>query len=109
MAPRWDRGAHEMSDGAGVEVIYRDGKPVAVILDIEEYREMLERLEDAEDLAVLEEMREKPLSFRRLDEFLDCRHLAGETGQAGEGAVIASQPLPLSQAAVGEGEGAETA
>ena len=93
MAPRWDRGAHEMSDGAGVEVIYRDGKPVAVILD----------------LAVLEEMREEPVSFRRLDEFLDCRHLAGETGQAGEGAIFASQPLPLSQAAVGEGEGAETA
>lgn len=31
-------------------VIVRDGKPVAVILDIEEYREILERLEDAEDL-----------------------------------------------------------
>jgi len=32
------------------EIILRDGKPRAVILDIKEYQEMLERLEDAEDL-----------------------------------------------------------
>lgn len=48
----------------------RNGKPSAVILDIDEYREMLERLEDAEDLAILEDIRRKPLKFRRLDEFL---------------------------------------
>lgn len=53
------------------EVVVRDGKPVAVILDIEEYREMLERLEDLEDLKVLEELRRQPLEFRRLDEFLE--------------------------------------
>jgi len=35
------------------EIIFRGGKPAAVILDIEAYREMLERLEDAEDLKVL--------------------------------------------------------
>jgi prevent-host-death family protein len=33
------------------EIILRDGKPTAVILDIEEYREMLERLEDLEDIS----------------------------------------------------------
>lgn len=31
---------------------------------------MLERLEDLDDLEMLQEMREKPLSFKRLDEFL---------------------------------------
>jgi PHD/YefM family antitoxin component YafN of YafNO toxin-antitoxin module len=52
------------------EIILRNGKPAAVILDIDKYREMLERLEDAEDLRVLTEMRERPLKFRRLEEFL---------------------------------------
>ena len=52
------------------EIVYREGKPTAVILDIEEYREILERLEDVEDLKMLEQMRKGPLSFRSLDEFL---------------------------------------
>jgi PHD/YefM family antitoxin component YafN of YafNO toxin-antitoxin module len=52
------------------EIVLRNGKPAAVILDIDKYREMLERLEDAEDLRVLTEMRERPLKFRRLEEFL---------------------------------------
>ena len=52
------------------EIVLRDGKPVAVILNIEEYQEILEQLEDIEDLKVLEEMRKKPVKFRRLEEFL---------------------------------------
>jgi PHD/YefM family antitoxin component YafN of YafNO toxin-antitoxin module len=52
------------------EVVLREGKPAAVILDIDEYREMLERLDDLEDLRMLENMREKPLKFRSLDDFL---------------------------------------
>lgn len=52
------------------EVVLRDGKPVAVILDIEEYRELLERLEDAEDLRELERMRLEGVEYRSLDEFL---------------------------------------
>ena len=52
------------------EIILRDGKPAAVILDIAEYQEILERLEDAEDLSTLEEMRKKPLTFRKLEDFL---------------------------------------
>jgi PHD/YefM family antitoxin component YafN of YafNO toxin-antitoxin module len=55
------------------ELVYRNGKPAAVILDIDEYREMLERLEDAEDLRVLRRMRAKPLKLRKLDEFLAAR------------------------------------
>ena len=53
------------------EIVLRDGKAVAVILDIKEYQEMLERLEDIEDLQVLKEMRKKPLKFRRLEDFLE--------------------------------------
>ena len=52
------------------EFIVREGKPVAVILDIEKYQQMLERLEDAEDLKVLRAMRRKPLKFKPLAEFL---------------------------------------
>ncbi len=52
------------------EIIIRDGKPAAVILDIEMYKEMLERLEDIKDLQMLEEMRKTPLKFRRLGDFL---------------------------------------
>jgi len=52
------------------EIIVRDSKPVAVILDIDDYREMLERLEDADDLKMLQEMRKTPLQFTKLDDFL---------------------------------------
>lgn len=52
------------------QIVYEDGKPVAVILDIDAYQEMLERLEDAEDVQMLQEMRKKPLSFRSVDDFL---------------------------------------
>jgi len=41
-----------------------------VILDIEAYQEMLERLEDVEDLKMLAEMRKKPLKFKKLEDFL---------------------------------------
>ena len=52
------------------EIVLREGKPSAVILDIDDYREMLERLEDLEDLNMLKEMRKRPLKFRRLKDFL---------------------------------------
>lgn len=52
------------------EIVLRDGKPAAVILDIEHYRELLERAEDTEDLRTLKAMRRRPLKFRRLDDFL---------------------------------------
>lgn len=56
------------------EIVLRDGKPAAVILDIDEYQEMLERLDDLEDLMELEEMRKKPLKFRKLEDFLKEYH-----------------------------------
>ena len=52
------------------EIVFREGKPSAVILDIKEYQEMLERLEDVEDLKKLEKMRKRPLNFKKLKEFL---------------------------------------
>lgn len=52
------------------EVVLREGKPAAVILEIGEYRKMLERLDDIEDLKMLKEMRKKPLKFRKLEDFL---------------------------------------
>ena len=52
------------------DIILRDGKPAGVILDIEEYQEMLEHLEDLDDLKALEEIRKRPPEFKRLDDFL---------------------------------------
>jgi hypothetical protein len=52
------------------EFVYRDGKPAAVILDIVEYEELLERAEDLEDLRALKRMRAHPLRFRSLDDAL---------------------------------------
>jgi PHD/YefM family antitoxin component YafN of YafNO toxin-antitoxin module len=57
------------------EIIFRGGKPAAIILDIDAYQEILERLEDAEDLKRLTELRQKPLKFRRLEDFLEEYHL----------------------------------
>jgi prevent-host-death family protein len=52
------------------EIVMRGVKPTAVILSIEEYRKLLERVEDAEDLKILRAMRRKPLKFRKLEDFL---------------------------------------
>ncbi len=52
------------------EVIYRNNKPVSVIIDIEEYNELLERLEDIEDLKFIKELRNRHLSFKKLNDFL---------------------------------------
>jgi len=52
------------------EVAFREGNPAAVILGIADYKRMLERLEDMEDLRTLESMRKRPLKFRSLDDFL---------------------------------------
>jgi len=56
------------------DIVFWEGKLAAVILGIDEYQEMLERLEDVEDLRMLEAMRRKPLKFRRLEDFLKEYH-----------------------------------
>lgn len=59
-----------MASHTAPELIYRNGEPVGVILDIAKYESMLERLEDLEDLEALRKMRERPVRFRSLDEYL---------------------------------------
>ena len=53
------------------EIVLKNGKPSAVIMDIKDYREILERLEDIEDLKMLDDMRKKPLKFKKLGHFLN--------------------------------------
>lgn len=52
------------------QIIVKNGKPQAVIIDIKLLRRLLELLEDAEDLAELKSLRRKKLGFRRLEEVL---------------------------------------
>ena len=52
------------------EIVVRKGKPVAVILEIDTYRELLERLEDAEDLRELERLRQETTEFRPFEDFM---------------------------------------
>jgi hypothetical protein len=52
------------------EIVTRNGKAVSVILPIKKYQEMIERLEDADDVAWLKKMRKKPLQHRPLLEYL---------------------------------------
>ena len=53
------------------DFIIRGGKPVAVIIDIDEYQEILNILEDIEDSKELAGMRKKTSKFRDLDDFLN--------------------------------------
>jgi len=55
------------------EIVTRKGKPVSVILPIKAYEEMMERLEDAADIAYLKKARTKPLSFRPFEDYLAKR------------------------------------
>ena len=55
------------------EIVTRNGKPVSVILPIKEYQELLERAEDAADIAWLKRARQKPLQYRPLEDYLADR------------------------------------
>ncbi len=52
------------------EIVTRKGKPVSVIIPIKDYEELLERVEDAEDVAWLKRARKKPLHYRPLEDYL---------------------------------------
>jgi antitoxin (DNA-binding transcriptional repressor) of toxin-antitoxin stability system len=52
------------------EIVTRNGKPVSVIIPIKEYAELLERVEDADDVAWLKRARRKPLQYRPLEDYL---------------------------------------
>ena len=55
------------------EIVTRKGKPVSVIIPIQDYEELLERVEDVEDVAWLKRARRKPLHYRSLEEYLAGR------------------------------------
>jgi len=56
------------------EIVTRNGKPVSVILPIKKYEELLERAEDAEDVAWLKRARRKKLQYRPLEDYLAKRN-----------------------------------
>ena len=56
------------------EIVLRNGRPSAVILDIDEYQKTLERLEDLEDLRYLQNVRKQGTLFKSLEDFLKVRH-----------------------------------
>jgi PHD/YefM family antitoxin component YafN of YafNO toxin-antitoxin module len=54
----------------GIQFVVNDkGKPTGVIMDIKDYEEMLERLEDSEALEMLSRMREETLEYVHFDNF----------------------------------------
>lgn len=53
-----------------LEIVTKNGKPVSVILPIERYQRIMERLEDAEDIAWLKKARRKKLHYRPLEQVL---------------------------------------
>lgn len=59
-----------MKTNSEPEIVTKNGKPVSVILPIKKYRELIERLEDAKDVAFLKKARKKPLHFRSLRDYL---------------------------------------
>ncbi len=52
------------------EIVTKKRKPVSVILPIKQYREIMERLEDADDVAWLKKARRKKLHYCPLEEVL---------------------------------------
>jgi antitoxin (DNA-binding transcriptional repressor) of toxin-antitoxin stability system len=56
------------------EIVTRRGKPVSVIIPIKDYAELLERVEDAKDVAWLKRARKKPLRYRPLEDYLAERN-----------------------------------
>ncbi|MBM4030971.1 MAG: type II toxin-antitoxin system Phd/YefM family antitoxin [Planctomycetes bacterium] len=52
------------------EIVLRNGKPARVILDIRDYEELLDRIEDKEDARALAALRRKPVHFRRFGDYL---------------------------------------
>ena len=55
--------------GQNPRLVIEDGQVTGVILDIDEYQQLLERLEEADDIAALQRMRNEPMKFRPLSDF----------------------------------------
>ena len=57
-----------------LEIVTRRGKPVSVIFPIKDYEDLLERVEDAKDVAWLKRARRKPLQYSPLKDYLTARN-----------------------------------
>ena len=55
------------------EMIYKGGKPTAVILPLAQYEELLELAEDTADIAYLKKARQEGMSFRPFSEYVKDR------------------------------------
>ncbi len=55
------------------DIVYRDGKPAAVIIELNDYEELLEQIEDVEDIAFLKDLRRQPMDFISLEDLLKER------------------------------------
>jgi hypothetical protein len=49
-------------------VVNEQGQPIQVLLDIAEYEELLERIEDTEALRMLEGMKQSPREYMSVDD-----------------------------------------
>jgi PHD/YefM family antitoxin component YafN of YafNO toxin-antitoxin module len=52
------------------EMIYKSGKPTAVILPLAQYEELIERVEDAADLKWLQKARLQGVTYRPFSDYL---------------------------------------
>lgn len=50
-------------------IVGADGKPTAVIIDIQEFEKLMEYIEDLEDLQLVEEAEQQGFSLRPYQEF----------------------------------------
>lgn len=64
----------QMSTNREPEIVTRNGKPVSVIIPIKDYEELLERAEDAGDMAWVKRARNKKRHYRPLEEYLAKRN-----------------------------------
>ena len=59
------------SDAMSIQYVVNDqGKPVQVLLDISEYEELLERVEDTEAVAMLEDMKRSTREHISFDDLM---------------------------------------
>ena len=56
------------------QIVYKGGKPVSVILSIEEFEALLEAAEDLDDIAYLHSLKEEELEFVPFDDYLRRQH-----------------------------------
>ena len=63
------------------EVIVHMGRPVGVILGIDDYQWLIDRVEDKHDIEMLAKLRSQPRQYRDFQEYLEERKLKPAKGQ----------------------------